>query len=204
MRSIIRTTSTPWIFYIRDLRSGQFRDLPSAQCPWQIGKISTTFFPHQNISIHSEWFCLRSSVKTQVTASKCDLLGLPRDLDLRSNFALDLSRWYYTCFDASWRGKHDGVKVIAPSISISITSHLAFGYIITLCTKFKYNLRWEGVMHLTNCPGMPARAFAANGAPGWKLLPLGRWWSTATHSPWLNTRTGGGGAKKPTPPFFHG
>ena len=29
-----------------------------------------------------------------------DLLGSPRDLDLRSNFDLDLSRSCYTCFDA--------------------------------------------------------------------------------------------------------
>ena len=42
-------------------------------------------------------------------------LGSSRDLDLRSNFDLDLSRSCYTCFDASWRGKHDGVKIIALS-----------------------------------------------------------------------------------------
>ena len=38
--------------------------------------------------------------------------GSSRDLDLRSNFDLDLSRSCYTCFDASWRGKHDGIKII--------------------------------------------------------------------------------------------
>ena len=42
-------------------------------------------------------------------------LGSSRDLDLRSNFDLDLSRSCYTCFDASWRGKHDGGKIIALS-----------------------------------------------------------------------------------------
>ena len=42
-------------------------------------------------------------------------LGSSRDLDLRSNFDLDLSRSCYICFDASWRGKHDGVKIIALS-----------------------------------------------------------------------------------------
>ena len=42
-------------------------------------------------------------------------LGSSRDLDLRSNFDLDLSRSCYTCFDASWRGKHGGVKIIARS-----------------------------------------------------------------------------------------
>ena len=41
--------------------------------------------------------------------------GSSRDLDLRSIFHLDLSRSYYTCFDASWWGKHDGVKIIALS-----------------------------------------------------------------------------------------
>ena len=46
---------------------------------------------------------------------QCDLLRSPRDLDLRSSFDLDLSRSCYTCFDASWRGKHDGVKIIALS-----------------------------------------------------------------------------------------
>ena len=42
-------------------------------------------------------------------------LGSSRDLDLRSNFDLDLSRSCYTCFDAFGRGKHDGVKIIALS-----------------------------------------------------------------------------------------
>ena len=56
-------------------------------------------FSHQDASIHTQY----------------DLLGSPRDLDLRSNFDLDLSRSCYTCLDASWRGKHDGVKIIALS-----------------------------------------------------------------------------------------
>ena len=42
-------------------------------------------------------------------------LGSSRDLELRSNFDLDLSRSCYTCFDASWRAKHDGVKIISLS-----------------------------------------------------------------------------------------
>ena len=42
-------------------------------------------------------------------------LGSRRDLDLRSNFVLDLSRSCFTCFDASSGGKHDGVKIIALS-----------------------------------------------------------------------------------------
>ena len=43
--------------------------------------------------------------------------GSSRDLDLRSNFDLDLSSTFYTCFDASWQGEHDGVKIIALSFS---------------------------------------------------------------------------------------
>ena len=42
-------------------------------------------------------------------------LGSSRDLDLRSNFDLDLSRSCYTCIGADWRGEHDGVKIIALS-----------------------------------------------------------------------------------------
>ena len=56
-------------------------------------------FSHQHASIHMQY----------------DLFGSLRDLDLRSNFDLDLSRSCYTCFDASGRGKYDGVKIIALS-----------------------------------------------------------------------------------------
>ena len=56
-------------------------------------------FSHQDASIHVQY----------------DLLGSPRDLDLRSNSDLELSMSSYTCFDASGRGKHDGVKIIALS-----------------------------------------------------------------------------------------
>ena len=42
-------------------------------------------------------------------------LGSSRNFDLRSNLDLDLSRSCYTCLDASWRGKHDGVKIFALS-----------------------------------------------------------------------------------------
>ena len=136
---------------------------PTSKCRVKsMGKISTTSFSHQNISIYWEWCWLRSSVMTQATVcigdppkviwghlrsptvflritfdpkeietwewSHCvslikthryicniDLLGSPRDHDLRSNFDLDLSRSCCTCFDASWRGKHDGFKIIALS-----------------------------------------------------------------------------------------
>ena len=42
-----------------------------------------------------------------------DLVGSPRDLDLRSNFDLDFSRSPCICFDASRREKHDGAKLIS-------------------------------------------------------------------------------------------
>ena len=62
-------------------------------------RVVSLCFSHQDASIHIQY----------------DLLGSPRDLDLRSNFDLDLSRSCYAFFDASWRGKHDGVTIIALS-----------------------------------------------------------------------------------------
>ena len=61
-----------------------------------------------------EWSHCVSLIKTH-RVMQYDLLESPRDLDMRSNFDLDLSRSYYTCFDASW-GKHDGFKIIALSL----------------------------------------------------------------------------------------
>ena len=43
-------------------------------------------------------------------------------LDLRSNFDLDLSRSSYTWFDAPWRGKHDGIKIVALPLKLKILS----------------------------------------------------------------------------------
>ena len=126
-----------------------------------MGEISTTSFPLRNISIHSEWCWLRSSVMTQATvfigdppkviwghlSSPTVFLQITFDSEeiemwewnhcvslikalrficnmptwvttwpwLESNFDLDLSRSYYTCFDVSWRGKHDGVKIVTLS-----------------------------------------------------------------------------------------
>ena len=54
-----------------------------------------------------------SSWQDASTDMQHDLLGSPRDLDLRSNFDLDLSRSPYTCFDSFRREKHDGAKIIA-------------------------------------------------------------------------------------------
>ena len=67
-------------------------------------------FSHQEASIHMQY----------------DLLESPRDLDLRSSFDLDLSRPYYTFFDASWRGKHDGVNIIPLSFEIRKLSSKTF------------------------------------------------------------------------------
>ena len=47
---------------------------------------------------------------------QCDLLRSPRDtLTWGHVLTLTFPRSCYTCFDASWRGKHDGVKIIALS-----------------------------------------------------------------------------------------
>ena len=43
-------------------------------------------------------------------------------LDLRSNFDLKLSRSNYTWFDAPWRDKHDGTKIIALPLKRKILS----------------------------------------------------------------------------------
>ena len=43
-------------------------------------------------------------------------------LDLRSNFDLDLSRSNYTWFDAPWREKHDGIKIVALPLNLKILS----------------------------------------------------------------------------------
>ena len=43
-------------------------------------------------------------------------------LDLRSNFDLDLSRSNYTWFDAPWRDKHDGIKIVALPLNLNILS----------------------------------------------------------------------------------
>ena len=158
MRSIVRAICISRIFYIRDLRSGQFRDLPMlsqwAKFQLPLFRIRTFPFTGNGVGLGPQWWPRRqfSSVTLQRSSevtlghqpffannfwskrdrdvrvvSLCfshqdasihmqyDLLGSPRDLDLRSNFDLDLSRSYYTCFDAPWRGKHGGVKIIALS-----------------------------------------------------------------------------------------
>ena len=94
-------------------------------------------FSHQDASKHMQY----------------DLLGSPRDLDLRSNFDLDLSRSCYTCFDASWRGKHDGVKIIA--LSFQTRKLLSKNCFAQKCRFWPFvtsdalnvNLRWNLTAH---------------------------------------------------------
>ena len=64
-------------------------------------------------------------------------LGSRRDLDLRSNFDLDLSRSCYTFFDASWRDKHDGVNIIALSFQ---TQKLSLKN--CFAQKWRFDLSW--------------------------------------------------------------
>ena len=47
-----------------------------------------------------EWSHCASLIKTASFYMQYDLLGSPRDLDLKSKFDLDFSRSSYTCFDA--------------------------------------------------------------------------------------------------------
>ena len=47
------------------------------------------------------------------THIKYDLLLSPRDLDLRSNFGLDLEKSLCMCFDASRREKDDVVRIMS-------------------------------------------------------------------------------------------
>ena len=55
------------------------------------------------------------SLRDTSSYMQLDLLRSPRDCDLRSNFDFDLSRSCHICFDAHWRDKNDGVKIIALS-----------------------------------------------------------------------------------------
>ena len=64
MRSIVRAICMSWIFLY------SWPEVRSILWPAHVksmGKISTTSFSHQNISIHWEWCWLRSSVMTQAT-----------------------------------------------------------------------------------------------------------------------------------------
>ena len=147
MRSIVRANCMSWIFYIRDLRPGQFRDLPMlsqwAKFQLPLFRIGTFPFTGNGVGLGPQWWTqptvfigdppkviwghLRSptvflrktfdpkEIETWewshcVSSRRIDTYAIwptwsPRDLDLRSNFDLDLSRSCYTCFDASWRGK---------------------------------------------------------------------------------------------------
>ena len=48
--------------------------------------------------------------------------GLGQTWPVRSNFDLDLSKSIYIWFDASWRDKHDGIKIVALLLKLKILS----------------------------------------------------------------------------------
>ena len=84
------------------------------------------------------------------TDTQHDLVGSPRDLDLRLNFDLDLLRSPCICFDVSRREKHDGAKIIAlpllgKNISVkNISPKRSFWHLMTPGAKTIYpssNLR---------------------------------------------------------------
>ena len=70
------------------------------------------------MSMVSLCVCLVKAHRLICNMTYFDLFGSPRDLDLRSNFPLDLSRSPCICFDASRREKHDGVKIIPLSFFV--------------------------------------------------------------------------------------
>ena len=55
-----------------------------------------------------------------------ELFGTPRDLDLRSNADIDLSRSSYIWFDAPSPEKHDGVRIIFLSSESNMLSSIFF------------------------------------------------------------------------------
>ena len=73
----------------------------------------------------------------QYASTDMQLLGSRRDLDMRSNCDLAFSRSRYICFDASWRGKHDGVKIIALSFQ---TQKLSLKN--CFARKYRFDLSW--------------------------------------------------------------
>ena len=59
--------------------------------------------------------CLIESHRLVCNMTHRYLLRSPCDLDLKSNFEIDLPRSWCMCFDAPWREKYDGIKINALS-----------------------------------------------------------------------------------------
>ena len=83
----------------------------------QVIRVHKTFFYNnslqiENIKAKMAPLCL--SRRDALTDMQHDILGSTRDLDLRSNFKLDLFRSWCMSFEPPWCGEHDAVKIISP------------------------------------------------------------------------------------------
>ena len=63
-------------------------------------------------------------------------------LDLRSNFDLDLSKSNYTWFDAPWRDKHDGIKIVALPLKLKIFHPKPFWFFLEFWPLVTSILTW--------------------------------------------------------------
>ena len=68
---------------------------------------------------------VRSSRPGESTDMQYDPYRSPRDLDLSSNFDLNLSRSFYMWFDTPYRGKHDGIRIVALPLTLAGAGHFA-------------------------------------------------------------------------------
>ena len=82
----------------------------------QVMRIHKTFFDNNSLQIEDReaklaLLCLaRQDASTDMQHG---ILGSIHDLDLKTNFQLDLLRSSCISFEPPWRGEHDGVKIIS-------------------------------------------------------------------------------------------
>ena len=81
----------------------------------QVIRVHKTFFDNNLLQIKDREATLAPLCLSRRDAStdmQHDILGSSRDLDLRSNFQLDLLRATCVSFEPPWLGEHDAVKII--------------------------------------------------------------------------------------------
>ena len=92
-----------------------------ALTPWPLLRVIRGHMRSNAFFVYNIWWNRDRSVRLvpkvfsrrdALTDMQHDLSRSRRDLDLRSNFDLDLSRSTCICFDASWQEEHDGVRII--------------------------------------------------------------------------------------------
>ena len=123
-------------------------------------RVYKTFFDNSSLQIkvrEAKLAPLSLSRRDASTDMQHDIPGSSRDLDLRSNFQLDLLRSPCMSFEPPWRGEHDSVKIISlPWVhkKLLVTFHIrkktmiwtlmAFGaYTIDLTSNLTRDQRWE-------------------------------------------------------------